>query len=96
MFHFGKTPMSAETLMPQNARVNKCCMLWRDKKFKSVMNNRNDFAGNTATSRNTVDIVSSMPYFFPWSYNFNFTISSVIYEGSLSLCCGCLETTISQ
>jgi len=58
------------------------------------MNNSNYFVGNAATSRHTVDIVFNPFFFFPWNYNFNFAIRSVIYKGSLSLCCGCIETTI--
>lgn len=50
--------MSAETVMLQNVRVNKCCTLWKDKMCKS-MNNRDAFVGNTATRPHTVDTVSS-------------------------------------
>lgn len=50
--------MSAETVMPQNVRVNKCCTLWKDKMCKS-MTNRHAFVGNTATCQHTVDTVSS-------------------------------------
>lgn len=34
--------------------------------------------------------------FVSQSYSFNFIIQSVIYKGSLALCCGYVETTVSM